>query len=415
MTQLFPFKPVLLAMLKNKTGPLLVALQIALSLAILSNAVYLVNQRLSSSERSSGIGHEEQVFSLFVKNQKSGGHEEQLAAQKREEQVMKSVPGLVSLARVNSIPMSQSGWNRSIAADRKQISPSGNAAIYISAGSLVKVWELQLLEGRDFTPEEFLEIDQSTARNSPDVAIISKAMARALFPDASSYAGREFYFGTGDGAESVRIVGVVDTLQTAGAQDGVRGEMSVMQPARMTNDAYSGYTLRAAADKREQVMQDVEKALRAASPEPLNIRMQAQTNIREDRYRNDKGLSWMLLTVCGLLIMITASGIVGMCSLWVTQRTKQVGIRRALGATRLHILMHFLTENLLISVSGIVLGCVLALGLNQLLVTQFDMRKLPLTYLLWSPLLFCLLGMVAALAPAWRAARIAPATATRSV
>jgi hypothetical protein len=99
MTQLFPFKPVLLAMLKNKTGPLLVALQIALSLAILSNAVYLVNQRLSSSERSSGIGHEEQVFSLFVKNQKSGGHEEQLAAQKRQEQVMKSVPGLVSLAR----------------------------------------------------------------------------------------------------------------------------------------------------------------------------------------------------------------------------------------------------------------------------------------------------------------------------
>jgi putative ABC transport system permease protein len=58
---------------------------------------------------------------------------------------------------------------------------------------------------------------------------------------------------------------------------------------------------------------------------------------------------------------------------------------------------------------------VLALGLNQLLVTQFDMRKLPLSYLLWSPLLFCLLGMVAALAPAWRAARIAPATATRSV
>ena len=85
MTQLFPFKPVLLAMLKNKTGPLLVALQIALSLAILSNAVYLVNQRLSSSERSSGIGHEEQVFSLFVKNHPKDSSETKIDPQPTEE------------------------------------------------------------------------------------------------------------------------------------------------------------------------------------------------------------------------------------------------------------------------------------------------------------------------------------------
>jgi len=415
MTQLFPFKPVLLAMLKNKTGPLLVALQIALSLAILSNALYLVNQRLSSSARPSGIAQEEQILSVFVRNQKSGGHEQQLEMQKREEQLMLAVPGVQSVARVNSIPMSQSGSNNSFAADRRQSSPTGNAAIYISPGSLVKVWGLRLIDGRDFKQDEFQELDQNTANNYPEVAIISKAMARTLFPEASSYAGRNFYFGTGDGALQMRIIGVVDTLQSSGAQEGLSGDMSVLLPVRLTNDAYSGYVLRTAPGQRDRVQTEVEKALRAASSEPLNIAIQTLTTIRENRYRNEKGLSWMLLTVCGLLIVITASGIVGMCSLWVTQRTKQVGIRRALGATRLHILMHFLTENLLISALGIVLGCVLALGLNQLLGTQFDMRKLPLSYLLWSPLLFCLLGVVAALAPAWRAARIAPATATRSV
>jgi putative ABC transport system permease protein len=55
---------------------------------------------------------------------------------------------------------------------------------------------------------------------------------------------------------------------------------------------------------------------------------------RKDRYRADVALSWMLVTVSVLLLLITASGIVGMASLWVTQRRKQIGVRRALGASR---------------------------------------------------------------------------------
>ena len=70
----------------------------------------------------------------------------------------------------------------------------------------------------------------------------------------------------------------------------------------------------------------------------------------------------MLIAVSVLLLLVTASGIVGMTSLWVTQRRKQIGVRRALGARRVDILRYFITENFMITSAGIVGGVLLALG-----------------------------------------------------
>ena len=125
-------------------------------------------------------------------------------------------------------------------------------------------------------------------------------------------------------------------------------------------------------------------------------------------------LSWMLVTVSVLLLLITASGIVGMASLWVTQRRKQIGVRRALGARRADILRYFITENFMITSVGVVGGVMLSIGLNQLLVSQLELAKLPLDYLLIGAGVFWALGVFAVYGPAFRAATISPATATRS-
>ncbi|MDB5952536.1 MAG: permease family protein, partial [Massilia sp.] len=128
----------------------------------------------------------------------------------------------------------------------------------------------------------------------------------------------------------------------------------------------------------------------------------------------DKALSWMLITVSALLLVITASGIVGMASLWVTQRRKQIGVRRALGARRADILRYFIAENVMITGVGVAGGAVLAIALNQLLVSKLEMTRLPPVYLVWGTGLFFVLGIVAVYGPAWRAASISPATATRT-
>ncbi|HEY2624152.1 MAG TPA: FtsX-like permease family protein, partial [Dyella sp.] len=119
--------------------------------------------------------------------------------------------------------------------------------------------------------------------------------------------------------------------------------------------------------------------------------------------------------VCLVLLAITAAGIVGLTSFWVGQRRKQIGVRRALGATQRDILSYFMTENLLIGIAGVVVGALLAVGMNLWLVTQFEMARLSLLYVAVGVVALLLLGQGAVLAPAMRAARVPPVEATRSV
>jgi len=122
-------------------------------------------------------------------------------------------------------------------------------------------------------------------------------------------------------------------------------------------------------------------------------------------------ISGALLWVVGL---VTAGYLFGMASLWVTQRRKQIGVRRALGARKLDILRYFITENLMITTTGIAGGLLGALALNQLLVSRLELARLPAEYMLVGAAAFWALGIVAVYGPAWRAASISPAMATRS-
>lgn len=406
-------RPILSVLLRNKTGAILVALQVALSLAILANALHIVSERRVASSRPSGVADESAVFSVMVRNLSAGGPEQQLATQKREADTLRAVPGVVSVANINQIPLSQSGWNNSVAVDRKQVDESAPSSFYFSPDSLIKTWGLQLVEGRDFLPSEYMDIDANT-NVTPRHVIVTKALADKLWPGVPAV-GKNMYFGTGEEAIEVRVVGVVARLQTQNAEVTPRGEYASIAPMRMYG-TFPGalYTIRAEAGQRERVIRDVEAALRRASPTPLILETTTLDQHRKNRYRADMALSWMLVTVSVLLLLITASGIVGMASLWVTQRRKQIGVRRALGARRVDILRYFITENFMITSAGVAGGVLLGVALNQLLVAKLEMARLPLGYLVGGGIVFWALGVIAVYGPAWRAASISPALATRS-
>lgn len=405
-------RPIFSVLLRNKTGPLLVALQIAVSLAILVNAIYIVNLRLDSAARPSGLSEEMNLFRVDISNQRPLSHEESIAMQKQETETIRAVPGVVSVARTNSFPMSYSGSNSSARLKLGQATPTAHPGYYVSPDSLIKTWGLKLIEGRDFQLDEIQEFNPSASQDFSKNVIVSNTLARKLFPDQTNFVGKEFYF---PGDNPVRIVGVVERLQTSGGQQGSEGESTLLVPGRVSNQVYDGYAVRAEAGQRDRVMKDVAEALRKASSVALNVKTRSMEFFRDRRYQPEKGVAWMLLTVSALLVVITASGIVGMSTLWVAQRRKQIGIRRALGAQRLDILYYFMTENWLITTSGIVVGTMLALGLNQVLVTHFELPALPINYLFYAPLVFWLLGFAAVYMPAWRAASISPATATRGI
>ncbi len=407
------FRPIFSTLLRNKTGALLIALQVAISLAILVNALYIVNIRLEVASRPSGAADESTLFSMIAVPLKKLSHSEQMAQQDLLRNALKGVPGVQSVAFTSQMPMSRSGSTSGVATDRKQERSTAPAANYFTPDSIVTTMGLKLVDGRDFLPSDIDEIDPLTSEASGHAVIISRALAEALYPGASSVAGKTMLLGTGDDADEMRIVGVVERLQTTGAQSGPKGEYSFVRGARISS-GYAQYVVRTAPGERERVMRDAEAALNKATSTPIIVFARSMTQDRDNRYRNDRGLAWMLVAVCVLLLLVTASGIVGMTSLWVAQRRKQIGVRRALGGRRLDIMRYFLTENFVISSAGVTVGLLLALALNQLLVSQLELPRLPVGYMLGGVGVFWVLGLLAVYGPSWRAASISPALATRS-
>lgn len=137
--------------------------------------------------------------------------------------------------------------------------------------------------------------------------------------------------------------------------------------------------------------------------------------VRARTYRTSRAMITVLVSVMVLLALVTALGIVGLTAFSVTERTRQIGTRRALGAGRWAILRYFLIENWMVTGFGLALGSALTFGLNVLLVGVAGAPKVGGELVAAAMIGLWLLGQVAALAPALRATRVAPVAATRTI
>jgi putative ABC transport system permease protein len=173
--------------------------------------------------------------------------------------------------------------------------------------------------------------------------------------------------------------------------------------------------VRAKLGQLPAVMQAAQKKLIEINRARVIEKAQSLTEARQEAYRDDRGLAVILGVVCAALLLVTAFGIVGLTSYWVAQRRRQIGIRRALGATRNAIIRYFQTENFLIAAAGAALGVAMAIALNLWMVSSFEMERLHSIYAFAGAAVVLLLGQGAVLWPALRAASIPPALATRGV
>ncbi|MGH8156452.1 MAG: ABC transporter permease [Rhodanobacteraceae bacterium] len=137
--------------------------------------------------------------------------------------------------------------------------------------------------------------------------------------------------------------------------------------------------------------------------------------IRAQYFERDRTMIGLLIASALGLLFVTALGIAGLANFWVGQRNCSIGIRRAVGATRVDILRYFLTENFVIVTGGVVLGAILAVSLNLLLMQHHELPRLPLWYLAVGAIALWFLGQLSVLARALRASRVPPVVATRSV
>ena len=401
---------ILRALGRHRIAAGLLVLEIAFSCAVVCNALFLIGTRLERMQRPSGVD-ETHLVEVGVRSVTPGTPEAVMAQTRTDLARLRALPGVSDAVVASPIPFGDSVSFSGVSLSDDAKAPSMPVAQYFGGVQLARTLGLKLASGRWFTPDEFVSYDALQGGASGVPVIISRALAQHLFPGQDA-AGRTIYaFGAN------RVVGVVDRLvqpRDYGAAGDYRYAM--MFPVDLP---YSRGTYLMRVDdpaRRQAVIGQALQALKADGPLRLISPRYATTleAARAKYYRNDRAMAWLLVGVSLLLLLVTALGIVGLSSFWVGQRRRQIGIRRAIGASRRDIRTYFQAENFLIATGGIVLGMALAYGINLVLMRHYELGRLPGYYLPLGAIVLWTLGQLAVLGPALRAAAVPPVVATRS-
>lgn len=400
---MFEFGPILRTLWRNKTGALLIMLQTALTLAIVVNAAFIITQRQAKIDRPTGVD-EANIFTLSVIPTQAG--DKHYADVERDMIALNQLPDVVSASIVNSAPLSSSGSTNTMRAeDNKPGIGEVESNVFNTDQRGLDTFGLKLLAGRNFTAND-MTVTSSLEGKTPTVCIVTRQLANKLFGKGVDPIGKLVTPG-------VQVVGVASDTIGAYPNSDVAGDV-VLVPQFYTNFNVR-YLIRVKPGQLDAMMKKVPDVLNNLDSQRVITSVRSLLSYKRSAYRSDQATISMLSVTMVLISLVTGLGIVGLTLLWVNQRRKQIGTRRALGATKLMVVRYFLVENGIIIGAGIVLGCALALFANHLMVQHYQMKALEVGYLAGGVVAVWLLGLLAALMPAWRAAQVSPSLATRSV
>ncbi|HEX7341129.1 MAG TPA: FtsX-like permease family protein [Rhodanobacteraceae bacterium] len=407
-------RPIVATLRRHKVIAWLLAIEIALTCAIVCNALFMITQGLQHMDTPSHVQERDLVE---IQQAAIKPPPDRYARAQEDLAVLRQVPGVQQVAITNQLPFGGSSSNGPAMLKPNQRHATVNVGEYFGE-NLIPTLGLKLVAGRRLQADDYANVDvvlaalnSGSSKGFPMAAVITQALATRLWPGQNAL-GKLFYLSP---VASLRVVGVVAGLVRANAYNDATAQYSVILPVHMGASKGESYLIRTRPADRASVLAAAVAALKRADPTRVITHWRTLTSVHREFYENDRAMVGMLIGVIVALLLITGLGIVGLASFWVGQRRRQIGIRRALGATRANILRYFQTENFLIVTVGIVLGMLLAFGLNLFLMQHYELPRLPWAYLPIGAVALWLLGQLAVLGPAMRASHVPPVVATRSV
>ncbi len=405
--------PIVSALRRNKGGALLIAAQIALTVAIVGNSLSVIRQQLTQMGRPSGLDED----NIFTMTNRWVGHPADVAARTQADlAALRALPGVVDAQAMNSYPLRGYGMNWNVMLKPGQQPSASRVAVYIVDAHGLRALGVKLIAGRWFRPDEVGGFRLSDIGKSwGSAVIVTQALAQALFPGENAL-GRAVYL-TPSSKDPTVIQGIVREAETPYAANNIKGygsDEAMFLPYRFASDTVA-YLVRTQPGRLNEVLHSAQAELFGLSSERILDEVQTFAETRSEMYRPDRGLALTLGGLSILLTGVTACGIVSLASNWVVRRRWQIGIRRALGARRADILRYFHTENLLIAGAGLVVGIVGAVGLNLWVVTRLEVERMGVGLICVSAIVVLLVSQLAVLWPALRAASVDPAVAARNI
>jgi putative ABC transport system permease protein len=400
-------RPVLSALSRNRTGALLVALEIAIALAVMVNAAWIVAQRFQAIEAPSGVDMRDTFAIGFGA---LSGHSDLPAAERQDLAYLRRLPGVVTASVTSSVPLSRYGQGTELSPIPGPRAPATRTRSMEVDEATLEALGVRIVAGRNFRATDILPPSNRIFQSSPQV-LITQSLANKLFPGGNAL-GKPVYAGDDT---PMTVVGVTSNFIPSIESTYAPAYDVVLYPQVPASYGVYYCLVRTQPGKTEALMHLAQRHLASSNLDRVVFLAQTLGYYRQRMDAENRNVAVFLTLVTALILSVTCLGIFGLTTFNVSTRTKQIGTMRAVGARKRDIVAHFLTENTIILAAGALVGCTFALGVGYWLSDQYQLPRLDLHYLGIGVLCLAVIGQLAAWQPARRAASVPPSVATRTV
>jgi predicted permease len=386
---------------------MLVACQVSLSLMLLVGAALLMASFANLRRQEPGFDPA-RVLTADV-SLPGSRYPDASAQQQFRQRVLDRLrvsPGIESAAFAAGVALTGIDWNAPFARGDGRVAPLHERSLgltrSVSPGYFATL-SIPVVAGRDLSEHD--------AADSPRVIVISQSTARKLFPDTDAIS-KTIVTGSLGGGTRCEIVGIVGDVRSVNLAQ--RNDVEFYLPFTQRPLDVAQIVVRTAGDPL-RMLNDVRAAVRGVDPElPLN-QPRALVDVADASLGQRKLLMTLLGTFAGLALLLATVGIYSVVAYLVGQRTGEIGVRLALGASNADVLRLVTLDGLRPVTAGLAIGVVGVAAFGRLLATQlYGVSALDPRVLAAAATALGVVGLIACLVPARRATRIDPAIALRT-
>ena len=396
--------------LKQKSISLLIVFQVAITLMIISNSAFISYATLQNWLIPSKL-EEQQILNVVTHVFDEEVDKGQLI--ERDLAAIKALPEVVTATysgEENVIDTRRSN-NELVIDDQDENAKNHTVALFGINEQGLESLILSITSGRDFYSNEFVQGDQNTTPAS--VALISDELAKNLF-DGASALGKTVYLNSAKTPYQVIGTFADKMLGENATYDQLWYNAMVVPEAIYGRNTEVNYIVRVAEGTEGSVLETIENLL-YQEPGRLVSRVEFSARAKKRLWDGRSSFAFVMFAISFIALIITSLGIIALVTFSISMRKKNIGIMRAVGASKQTVVKSLIIENSLLSLVGIVLGVFLSLWLNYLLLKNLGVQGTPdLTVGILVTLFVWLLTCFAAYLPARKTTKIAPAQVTKT-
>ncbi len=321
---------------------------------------------------------------------------------------IRALPGVQSAGAISGLPLTDNPSSGTLTVDTQAVPPDQRGPETDFRGitpGYMEAMGISLVEGRLF--------DQHDLENGAPVAIVDESMARLYWPNESALGKRAKVGDPNSSMPWMTIVGVVRHVHYASLETKSRVELYWPYAQQPYRQSQMDVAVRTSGDP-QRIAPQIERAIHAIDPDQPVFHVRPMETWMADAVARRRLALDLLAIFAGLALLLASVGIYGTTSFSVAQQTRDIGVRRALGAQTGSVLVMVLAQEIRVVGAGIAAGILGALGVTQLMkqslfhVSAAD----PVTYLAVTGILAAV-AVAAAILPARRATRVEPLVALR--